>query len=91
LEDKENLNNMHLGFTPHGTISKKKRIYWEAQLFAIVRDFKDGITFFNLNLNYDRYVADHSPSFQFELTIFNVYFHLWIYQNNYVSLPQDEQ
>ena len=39
---------MSLGLTPHGTISKKKRIFWEGQFFAVIRSFKDGITFFNL-------------------------------------------
>lgn len=73
---------MSIGFTPHGTISKKKRIFWEAQLFANIRDFKDGITFFRFNVNLDRYKSDHSPSLQIELTIFNYYNHLWIYQNN---------
>lgn len=74
---------MFLGFIPHGTLSKKKRIHWEAQLFAIVRSFKDGITFFRFDLNWDRYKCDHSPAFQIELTILNLYFHLWIYQDNY--------
>jgi len=73
---------MFLGFTPHGTLSNKKRIYWEAQLFALVRSYKDGITFFRFNFNWDKYIDDHSPAFQIELTIFNLYFHLWVYQNN---------
>ena len=73
-----------MGFTPHGTLSNKKRIYWEAQLFAIVRSFKDGITFYNFNINWDRYMDDHTPAFQIELTILNLYFHFWVYQNNYV-------
>lgn len=72
-----------MGFTPHGTISKKKRIYWEAQLFAVIRSFKDGVRFFCCNINWDRYESEHSPSFQIELTILNVYFHFWIYQNNF--------
>jgi hypothetical protein len=73
---------MNLGFTSHGTISKKKRIYWETQLFALIRPLKDGIRFFCCNINWDRYEDSHSPAFQIELTILNVYFHLWIYQNN---------
>jgi hypothetical protein len=77
---------MNLGFMPHGTISKKKRIHWEGQFLAFVRDFKDGITFFKLRLNLDLYKDSHSPAFQIELTIFNVYNHIWIYQNN----PDDE-
>ena len=75
-----------IGFTPHGTISKRKRIYWEAQLFALIRSYKDGIRFFCCNVNWDRYEDDHSPAFTIELTILNVYFHFWIYQNN----PQED-
>ena len=73
---------MYLGFTPHGTISKKKRIFWEGQFFAMVRSFRDGITFFKLRVNLDLYKDSHTPAFQFELTIFNCYNHIWIYQNN---------
>jgi len=73
-----------IGFTPHGTLSNKKRIYWEAQLFALVREFRDGITFFKFNMNWDRYLDDHTPAFQIELTVLNLYFHFWVYQNNYV-------
>jgi len=73
---------MNLGFMPHGTISKKKRIYWEGQFLAMIRDFKDGITFFKLRVNLDLYKDNHSPAFQIELTILNCYNHLWIYQNN---------
>ena len=73
---------MSIGFTKHGTLSKKKRIYWETQLLANVRSWKDGITFFRFNLNYDKYVDEHSPALQIELTILNYYNHLWIYQNN---------
>jgi hypothetical protein len=73
---------MNIGFIPHGTISKKKRIYWEGQFFAFVRSFKDGITFFNLKVNLDLYKDNHSPAFQIELTILNCYNHIWIYQNN---------
>jgi hypothetical protein len=73
---------MNIGFTPHGTISKKKRIFWEGQFLARIREFKDGITFFRFNINLDFYRGGHSPSFQLELTIFNIYNHIWVYQNN---------
>lgn len=66
----------------HGRISKKKRIYWEGQFFAFIRDFKDGITFFKLRVNLDLYKDSHTPAFQLELTILNCYNHIWIYQNN---------
>ena len=74
---------MSLGFFRYGIISIKKRIYWEGQLFAKIRDYKDGITFFEFRINFDRFISEHSPSFQIELTILNLYNHLWIYQNNY--------
>lgn len=74
---------MGLGLIKFGIISIKKRIYWETQLFARIRDWKDGITFFELKINLDRYVSEHSPSFQIEITVLNLYNHLWIYQNNY--------
>jgi len=74
---------MSIGFISHGTISKKKRIHWETQLFALIRSYKDGIKFFCCKINWDRYKDDHSPAFQIELTILNLYFHLWVYQNNY--------
>lgn len=74
---------MGLGLIKFGTISSKKRIYWEMQLFANVRDLSDGLKIFNFNINYDRYVSDHTPSFQIELTILNLYNNIQIYQNNY--------
>jgi len=74
---------MGIGFVKHGTLSEKKRIYWEIQLFAMIRSFSDGLTLFKFNFNWDRYEDDHSPAFQIELTIFNIYNHFWIYQNNY--------
>jgi hypothetical protein len=72
-----------IGFCKFGAISKKKNIFWEIQLFAMVRDFKDGVTFFNLNINLDLFKSYHSPSFQIEFTFFNIYNHLWIHQNNH--------
>ena len=73
---------MNIGFINFGTLSKKKRLFWEIQLFAIIRSFKDGITFFKFNVNWDRYEDNHSPAFQIELTILNCYNHFWVYQNN---------
>ena len=65
-----------------GSLSKRKNIFWEIQAFDFIRSFKDGITFFNLKINLDRYIDEHSPAFQFELTILNCYNHIWIYKNN---------
>jgi hypothetical protein len=74
---------MSIGFVKHGTLSEKKRLYWEVQLFALTRSLADGLTLFKFNFNFDRYRSDHSPAFQIELTIFNVYSHFWVYQSNY--------
>jgi hypothetical protein len=74
---------MSIGLVKHGTLSEKKRLYWEVQLFALTRSLADGLTLFKFNVNWDRYISDHSPAFQIELTIFNVYNHFWVYQDNY--------
>jgi hypothetical protein len=74
---------LFLGLVKYGTISKKKNVFWETQLFASIREFKDGITFFEFKINLDRFKSEHTPSFQIELTILNIYNHLWIYQNNF--------
>lgn len=44
----------------------------ELTFFNKIRSYSDGITFFNININLDRYEADHSPKFEFSLTILNV-------------------
>lgn len=72
-----------IGIISYGTLSKKRQIHWDAQFFAFIRSFKDGITFFKFNINWDRFESDHTPAFQIELTILNCYNHFWIYQNNY--------
>jgi len=74
---------MNIGLVKYGTLSEKKRLYWEVQLFALTRSLADGLTLFKFNINWDRYEDDHSPAFQIELTIFNLYNHFWVYQNNY--------
>lgn len=58
-----------------------KNYNFEAQFFGLVRELKDGITFFEFKVNLDRYKGNHSPAFQLELTVFNVYNHIWIYRN----------
>ena len=71
------------GFAIIGTISKKKDIHFEIQLFSFPRKFKDGITFFSTEMTYDRYKSEHTPAFRFEFTILNLYSHIEIHQNNY--------
>jgi hypothetical protein len=71
-----------LGICKFGSISKKRNLYWEVQLFAKVRDYSDGIDFFNFKINWDRYEDDHSPRFEIELDFLNIHNHLWIYKTN---------
>ena len=74
---------MNIGYVLFGTLSKTKQIYWELQLFSRPREWSDGITFFNFNINWDRYKSEHTPAFQIELTILNVYNQFQINQNNF--------
>ena len=60
-----------------------KRLNLELQLLAPIRSFSDGVTFFEFKINFDRWKSEHTPSFQIELTILNLYNHIWIYQNNF--------
>jgi hypothetical protein len=71
-----------LGICKFGAISKKRRNYWEIQLFSKVRDYSDGIYFFNFKINLDRYHSYHSPRFEIELDFLNIHNHLWIYKSN---------
>lgn len=49
---------------------------WELNTFSKVRNFKkDGITFFELIINWDKYMGDHNPQFTFSLVLFN--FQIW--------------
>jgi hypothetical protein len=72
-----------LGLINSGALSYNHRIYWETQLFARVRKWSDGITVFKFDINWDRYISDHTPAFQIELTILNIYNQIHIHQNNY--------
>ena len=74
---------MNIGYVLFGTLSKTKQIYWELQLFAIIREWSDGITFFKFDINWDRYKSEHTPAFQIELTILNVYNQFQINQNHF--------
>jgi hypothetical protein len=44
---------------------------WELELFRKNRELKDGFTTIDLKINFDQYVADHNPRFEFSLTLFN--------------------
>ncbi len=73
---------MFLGICLFGTISKKRNISWEVQLFAKVRDYSDGVDFLNFKIQWDRYECDHSPSFKIELDFLNIHNSFWIYKTN---------
>jgi len=48
--------------------------------FHMVRDFIDGISFFEFEINWDRFEDDHKPGFNIFLIIFNcMIFQFWIY------------
>jgi hypothetical protein len=49
-----------------------KNYGYELVLFNKNRQSHDGLTFFNLNINWDRFLLDHSPKFTFELIILNL-------------------
>ena len=44
----------------------------ELTLFNKIRNFSDGVDFFNLSITMDTYKGDHTPRFTFLLTILNV-------------------
>ena len=44
---------------------------WEITVFHKVRDAVDGVSFFDMKINWDRYLADHSPRFEFHIVLLN--------------------
>ena len=77
------MNRIFLGIIRYGVLSVKKRLYWEMQLFALIRDPKDGIHFFKFHINWTRYKSDHTPSFEIEIIFLNLYNSFSIHQNNH--------
>jgi len=56
----------------------------ELSLFNIVRDFSDGISFFEFEINLDLFEDDHKPSFDIYLMIFNcMIFQFRVYNVNH--------
>ena len=52
----------------------------------VIRKMKDGITFFDLNVNTDYYEADHNPKLNFSLIILNcIIFELTIYNKHHIN------
>jgi hypothetical protein len=44
---------------------------WEITVFHKIRNITDGIIFFEKKINWDRYLEDHSPRFEFHVILFN--------------------
>jgi hypothetical protein len=44
---------------------------WEITLFHKLREFSDGVTFLEAKINWDRYIGDHTPRFEFHLVLLN--------------------
>jgi len=44
---------------------------WEVSVFHKIRNFSDGVSFFHMKVNWDRYIADHSPRFESHVVLFN--------------------
>ena len=55
----------------HFAFNITKNYGFEFVAFNKIREFKDGITFFEFILNLDLYKADHSPKLQFSLMVCN--------------------
>lgn len=55
-------------------MKKKRKIKFalEFDWFRVIRRFSEGITFFIFEVEYDKYEADHKPSFTIMLIIFNL-------------------
>ena len=43
----------------------------EITFFHKIRDAADGLSFFEMKINWDRYLADHSPRFEFHIVLLN--------------------
>ena len=44
---------------------------WEFVAFHKNRSFDDGLSFIRFEINWDRYLADHTPRFEIRLELFN--------------------
>ena len=44
---------------------------WEVAVFHKIRDISDGLSIFDMKINFDRYLADHSPRFEFHIVLLN--------------------
>ena len=56
-----------------------------------IRRYKDGLTCFELSMNFDWFKADHNPQFSLSLILFNVMvIEVCIYNKNHVNKRIDE-
>lgn len=44
---------------------------WKLDFFRKIRSFKDGISFFEFNINLDLFKGDHNPKFEILVIILN--------------------
>lgn len=62
---------------------------WEISALHSYRSFNDGISFFELNINWDKYLADHTPRFDLMLVILN--FKIFEFNIYYMWHRDDEE
>jgi hypothetical protein len=84
-------------FLLHGKIGRDYG--WEFSAFHRIRDFKEGTSFFELNVSFDKYKCDHNPKFEtifilfnfkiFEFTIYNLW-HIEDCHSPYYKKPINE-
>ena len=71
-------------------LTKNYALDWN--FFWKIRNFKDGINFFNFDIDLDLYKFDHNPKFDICLAIFNyIIFEIEIYNINHVPNDEDEE
>jgi hypothetical protein len=45
---------------------------WEITILHKLRAFSDGLSLLELRINWDRYLADHTPRFELHLVLLNI-------------------
>jgi len=48
-----------------------KNYGWELALFHKLRNFSDGVSIIDFKINWDRYLADHTPRFELHFIFLN--------------------
>lgn len=63
-----------------------KNYGFEFAFFNKIREFSDGVSVLKFDVNWDRYIADHSPCFEVNLMLLNwIIFELNIYNIHHVD------